>query len=225
MSGTAITETDVLACVANGEPELHGGYQGDIYTGRVGDENILVKSAAGRSIAAWLNRRMLRREYRIYCHLKGVNGIPHCFGFFSGRYLALEHIESQTLRHGTINDRDAFFAEMLTLIKSVHERDVAHGDLKRKNNILVTHDSHPYLIDFGVSTIRKPGFHPLNHIWHSFCYQHDLNAWLKHKYGGNFQAMSAEDAQYYRPLLIERIARVIKRAWTKMKKVFKPAHA
>lgn len=225
MSSTGITEADILACVSNGESQIQGGYQGDIFTGRVGDRNILVKSAAGRNITAWLNRRMLRREYRIYCRLQGVSGIPHCFGFFSGRYLVLERIESQTLRHGTINDRDAFFAEMLTLIQSVHERDVAHGDLKRKDNILVTHDSHPYLIDFGVSAICKPGFHPLNHIWHSFCHQHDLNAWLKHKYGGNLQAISAEDARYYRPLLIERIARVIKRAWTKMKKAVKPALA
>jgi serine/threonine protein kinase len=156
---------------------------------------------------------MLRREYRIYSRLSGISGIPRCYGFFMGRYLVLENVESQTFRHATIKDRNSFFAEMLTIIKSIHERGVAHGDLKRKGNILVTKDSRPCLIDFGVSVFRKPGFHPLNHFRHSFSHQHDFNAWVKYKYDRKYQDISPEDAQYYRPLRIERIARMIRRAW------------
>jgi len=224
VTDSSITESDVLSCVANGAQQIDGGYQGDIHTGYVGDRKILIKSAAGRYVTAWLNRRMLKREYRIYLRLQGVEGVPRCYGFFKGRYLALENIESKTLRHGTINDRSSFFAELLAVIESIHARGVAHGDLKRKGNILVTHDSHPYLVDFGVSTFRKPGFHPLNHVWHNFSHQHDLNAWVKHKYGGNYQEMSADDAKYYRPLRLERMARTVKRTWRKMKKVVKPVH-
>jgi len=63
------------------------------------------------------------------------------------------------MRHATIRDSKRFNAELFGIIATIHERGVAHGDLKRKDNILVTPDWYPYLIDFGVSTVRKTGFH------------------------------------------------------------------
>ena len=221
MNDSGITKSDVLSCVSSGEQLDHRGYQGNIHTGQVGEHKILVKSAAGRGLAAWLNRRMLRREYLIYERLAGISGIPRCFGYFMERYLVLENVDAQTLRDGTISDRDGYFVEMLAIIEAIHDRGIAHGDLKRKENVLVTVDSRPCLIDFGVSVFRKPGFHPFNHFRHDFSHQHDFNAWVKHKYNRNYQKISPEDAKYYRPLLIELIARRIKRAWTQLKRSFK----
>jgi len=223
VNDTGITESDVIACVRDGEQLEHRGYQGNIRTSRVGENKILVKSAAGRGIVAWLNRWFLRHEYLTYRRLTGISGIPHCYGFFQGRYLVLENVEAQTLRDGNIRDRNVFFAELLAIIESIHERGVAHGDLKRKDNILVTHDSRPCLIDFGVSVYRKPGFHPLNHFRHNFSHQHDFNAWVKHKYDREYQDISPEDAKYHRPLRIERITRTLKRTWIKLKNANKPA--
>ncbi len=117
------------------------------------------------------------------------------------------------MRHATIRDSKRFNAELFGIIATIHERGVAHGDLKRKDNILVTPDWYPYLIDFGVSTVRKTGFHPLNHFWHTFSVQQDLNAWVKHEYDRNYQDISAADAEYYRPMRMENLARVIKRSW------------
>jgi len=213
VNDTSITDSDILACLRDGERLEGRGYQGSIHTGCAGGHKILVKSAAGNGITAWLNRWMLRREYDMYRRLEGISGIPHCYGFFLDRHLVLEHVDAQTMRQTTITDRDAFFAEMLTVVEAIHERGVAHGDLKRKDNILVTHDSRPCLIDFGVSVYRKPGFHPFNHFRHRFSHQHDFNAWLKHKYNRDFKSMSPEDARYFRPLWIERISRRIKRTW------------
>lgn len=223
MSDACITDSDVLACVRDGEQLEHRGYQGNIHLGQVADNKILIKSAAGSGIVAWLNRRMLHHEYLIYRRLDGISGIPHCHGFFMGRYLVLERVDAETLRRATITDRDLFFREMLATIKSIHERGVAHGDLKRKDNILVTSDSRPCLIDFGVSVFRKPGFHPFNHFRHSFSHQHDFNAWVKHKYNRNFEELSPDDAKFHRPLRVEKIARAIKKAWTTVKKAVRPA--
>lgn len=213
MTEFCVSEAEVLACVKYGERIKRGGYQGSIHIGNAGERKILVKAAAAKGIASWMCRWLLRREYRVYRHLVGVNGIPRCYGFIKGRYLVLEYVDSQTMRHASIRDRDNFFDELFAIIHSLHERGVAHGDLKRKDNILVAIDRHPCLIDFGVSTIRKRGFHPLNHFWHTFSQKQDLNAWLKHKYNRNFQNISPEDAKYYRPMRIEQFARVIKRTW------------
>lgn len=222
MNEASIAESDVIACVSDGDRMQYRGYQGDIHTGRIGDTEVLIKSAAGRGIVAWVNRWMLRREYLIYRRLDGISGIPHCYGFFRGRYLVLERVDGKTMRETTIADRELFFNEMLATIKSIHDRGVAHGDLKRKDNVLVTPDSRPCLIDFGVSIFRKPGFHPFNHFRHSFSHQHDFNAWVKHKYNREFQDISAEDLQYHRPLRIERMARTIKKAWTRLKRIVRP---
>ena len=126
------------------------------------------------------------------------------------------------MRDTCIIDRESFLGEMLNIIKAVHSRGVAHGDLKRKDNVLVTRDSKPCLIDFGVSVVRKQGFHPLNYFWHRFCHQHDFNAWLKHKYGRNLANMSPEDASLYRPLWVERLARMIKPFWRRLKNRGRP---
>ena len=185
--------------------------------GSVGDSKILVKAATSKGITSFICRWLLRREYRVYRHLEGVTGVPRCYGLIRGRYLVLEYVVSRTLRYASIRERTNFFDEFLAIINSVHERGIAHGDLKRKDNILVVGNRRPYLIDFGVSTIRKRGFHPLNHLWHNYLRQHDLNAWVKHKYDRKFQNISLQDAKYYRPMGVEKIARATKRVWINIK--------
>ena len=220
MIDSGISESDIRSLLSSGDRLTHGGYQGEIRIGRIADKNVLIKSAAGAGIKGWLNRKMISREYRMYSRLDGVQGVPFCYGFFMGRYLVLEHVKSQSYRHATISDRDSFFSEFFDVIGSLHDRGVAHGDLQRKDNILVTEDSRPCLVDFGVSVFRKPGFHPINHFLYDFSRQQDFNCWLKHKYGGTHQNMSPDDAKYHRPLRIAAIARRLKPAWTKIRRIF-----
>ncbi len=213
-----VTEAEVVACVKRGEKIETSGHQGSIYLGNVGDRQILVKAATNAGLHGALCRWMLRREYRIYRRLQGVDGVPRCYGLFGGCYLALQYIDGQTFRHATIDDPKRFFERLFVIIAAVHELGLAHGDLMRKENILVSRVQRPYLVDFGVSSSRKPGFHPLNHFWHGFLQQHDLNAWVKHKNGGNIENMSPEDAKYYRPMRLNQIARVFKRTWVRIRR-------
>jgi serine/threonine protein kinase len=90
---------------------------------------------------------------------------------------------------------------------------VAHTDLKRKNNILVTPDESPYLIDFGTAVVRRADGGALNRWLFDTARQFDLNAWVKHKYHSRFDELTAQDRQYYRPTLIERLIRPAQKAW------------
>ncbi|GIT35333.1 MAG: hypothetical protein Ct9H300mP4_16520 [Gammaproteobacteria bacterium] len=65
--------------------------------------------------------------------------------------LILEFIEGDSYRkkEHILENRDQFFSHLLSLILSIHDAGVTHGDLKRKDNILIGDKNQPYLIDFG----------------------------------------------------------------------------
>jgi len=211
MTRSDIDAAAIEAIVANGDIIASAGNQGSIHVGTIGDRRILVKAAYGNPLMAYVRRRMLRRELRAYERLRGIAGIPHCYGMFEDRYLAIEFVDAPTYRHNPPEQWEQFFARLFAIISAIHERGVTHGDLMRKSNILVQDGEYPYLIDFGVATIERSGFHPLNRLAHNFLWQHDYNAWLKHKYRRKLENMTPEDASYYRPQLIDRMASVFKR--------------
>lgn len=204
---------EVRRVVAESERPAVRGHQGDLHFGEVDGHRIFVKAATGNPLAAAMRRWMLRREYEAYRRLEGIPGIPRCFGFYDGRYLVVGAIDGRSLREAVIQDREKFFAQLFRTIDAMHARGVAHGDLMRKDNILVDVNGHPVLVDFGASTIYRRGFHPLNHVAYRFFAQHDLNAWLKHKYRRRWELVTPEDARYRRRLLVDNLAKRIKRAW------------
>ena len=216
MTNADIDEAAIEHIVAHGDRIEGPGNQGSIHVGTVGDQRVLVKAAYGNPLLGFVRRRMLRRELRAYEHMDGIVGIPHCYGLFGGRYLAIEFIDAATYRDNPPTPQGPFFDRLFGIISAIHERGVAHGDLMRKDNILVGEGEVPYLIDFGVATIYRPGFHPLNNFAHKFLWQHDYNAWLKHKYQRRFEDMTPQDAKYYRPQWIDRVASVLKQTSRKI---------
>lgn len=91
----------------------------------------------------------------------------------------------------------------------MHEAGVAHGDLKRKDNILVGPEEEPFVIDFGIAVLAedRKGF-----VFETIR-QADYNAWIKHKYRGTPLALSPEDAEIYKPMVLETLARSVRLAW------------
>ena len=206
----------------NGEL-LSAGYQGVVYKVAAGPDYpgadyLIVKQPMGSRFLQWFRRRMIRREYEVYRRLEGIAGIPKCFGLEPGGKLVLEFIDSHPLKlsHNELADRERFFTELLELLQALHRAGVAHADLKRKENILVSTADRPYLIDFGSALICDEHSGPLRRwIFHQAC-QIDLNAWTKHKYLGQYDRIEPEDAGYYRPTIVERVTRPIRRIWRKV---------
>lgn len=206
----------------NGEL-LSAGYQGVVYKVAAGadypgTEFLIVKQPMGSRLLQWFRRRMIRREYEVYRRLDGIPGIPKCFGLEPGGKLVLEFIDSHPLKlsHNELDDRDRFFAELLELLQALHRAGVAHADLKRKENILVSSAGRPYLIDFGSAVTcaeQSGGFR--RWIFRQAC-QIDLNAWTKHKYLGQYDEIEPADARYYQPTIVERMSRPVRRVWRKV---------
>jgi len=213
---------EIAAAISAGPGrELGSGYQASVNAYRTSAGDIVVKKPHRGGPLGGLWRSLLKREQAVYERLAGIAGIPRSFGLIGDEYLALELIAGPSLREheARLTDRDAFFARLLTTIEAMHAAGVAHGDLKRKDNIIVGHGERPYLIDFGIAVRRSPTNGLFNRLVFERLRQMDLNAWVKLKYGRRIDpeterdVLSPEDAAIYRPLLIERLARAVRVPW------------
>jgi predicted Ser/Thr protein kinase len=210
--------TWILASLSREENILSGGYQGTVLYYEEGSVRLVVKVPPQAAWRCALLLPMLRHEYRVYRSLKGFSGVPRCYGLIDGRFLVLEYIEGASLRDGRIGDHVRFFEDLRKLLEELHARGVAHADLKKKDNILIGADGRPYLVDFGVACLRKPGFAPINRRLFDIAVRFDFNAWIKHKYRRRYDEISEIDRSYLKPTLIEWASRLVKQPYRAVKR-------
>ena len=184
--------------------------QGDVRRVQLDGQDLALKTPKGRGLPWRLRRATLRREYRAYQRLAGVPGFAHCHGFIDDRILVLEFVDGVAFRSADIADRDGFFLRLLKTIDAMHARGVAHGDLKRKDNVLVGPEQRPVILDLGAAVLRRDGWHPLNRRLFEFMRQTDLNAWIKLKYGG-YEGVSAADLKRLKRSGLERMLTRLRR--------------
>ena len=193
---------------------LGSGYQASIYLYRGPAGEFVIKKALGSTLRRRFSEASIRREEQVYRRLIGVPGIPRCFGLLDEKCLVLEYISGDSYRklEYQLRDRERFFSKLLATLNGMHEAGVAHADLKRKDNILVGPMDEPYVIDFGIAIMADER--------RSFLFnstrQADLNAWIKHKYQGRMEALSKEDREIYKPMVLEKVARIIRVFWQKL---------
>jgi len=177
--------------------------------------NFVIKQASG--VWPWraFSEASIRREHKIYSVINGIAGVPHCLGLIDGRTLVLEHIEGRTFRQGEslLQDWDGFFVNLLETLRGIHARGVAHGDLKRKDNLLIGPGEQPFIVDFGVASVEKRATAPWSNAIYHWMHQYDYNAWVKLKNRRQLENLSAEDAALYKPTMTERVARCIRKTW------------
>jgi predicted Ser/Thr protein kinase len=196
---------------------LSAGYQGSayLYAGTINRRpvRLVIKRAAGGWLTGWLNRILLAREARVYQRIANVSGVPHSPGMLDGQWLLLEFIEGRPLKAARYDlaDPAAFYARLLTVLQDFHAEGVAHGDLKRKQNVLVTADEQPYVIDFGTAVLRDGNI--LDRLLFRLVRRFDYNAWIKVKYDNDYAAITPEDARWYRPTIVEHAFRSVRRFW------------
>ena len=209
----------ITASINEGRNILGRGYQGNTYIFAEYGRRLVIKTPQGKGPAAFIRRQMIANEFKVYSRLSGMEGIPICHGLLDKRYLVLEFVDGVPIKDSPLNDRPYFSRVLLRLIKEMHQAGVAHGDLKKKDNILVVNGRHPILLDFGVAVIRKRGLAPINHFLFNLFKKFDFNAYIKVKYRKRWDRINEDDRQYYQRTLIEKMAGWIKRSYLKGKKM------
>jgi predicted Ser/Thr protein kinase len=192
---------------------LSKGYQGSVYLFTHAGQRWVVKRAGQGWLTGWLHQRMLRREAEVYQRLADIDGVPASLGLLDGQWLVLEFVDGDSLKQArfTLRDPDNFYQRLHAVIQDIHAAGVVHGDLKRKDNILVTADERPFVIDFGTALRRNGSF--LDRCLYNTVARADFNAWIKVKYANDYSQISTDDARWYQPGFVESVLRVVRNAW------------
>ena len=182
-------------CLERGENILATSNQGTILLFQEAGMEFVIKTAMGTGPARRARQATLERECEAYSRLKGIEGVPRCYGMVADRFLVLEYVNGKPYREAEFKDREAWFRQLLATLRNIHARGVSHGDLKSKSNLMMTSRGKPCVLDFGTTVLEKKGFHPINNRMFEYLKQLDLNAWVKHKYHGRYEDASEKDRQ------------------------------
>ncbi len=127
-----------------------------------------------------IGRYLVAREYAAYQRLQDVPEVPTCLGCLDPETLVTEYAEAEeTPSVDPSRLTPEFFAQLLSLIERLHVRGIAHGDLKKLENILIDKDNRPVLIDFTAAILT--GSSPLAAIALPYVFEDDLRAVYKLK--------------------------------------------
>jgi serine/threonine protein kinase len=158
-------------------------------------------------------RFLVWREAKAYRHLRGVDGTPRLFRVIDGLALVIEEIPGKSLENAY---RDftlpaSFFKELEDLVNRIHDRGIAHCDLKKEANVLLGEDGRPHIIDWGAAIFEGEfRFQPLNRIFQRFL-RDDHMAVIKLKLAHVPEAVTRlEKARYAYRSPAERFVRAVR---------------
>lgn len=142
------------------------------------------EDAGGRRIvrdltaARWWTRPLAnllaRREVRALRRLEGLRGVPRLLHASRAR-LDRDWIDGEPMQVAAPR-APGYFLEAARLVRALHARDVAHNDLAKEPNWLVTPDGRPAIVDFQLaSVVPRRG-----RLFRALAYD-DIRHLLKHK--------------------------------------------
>lgn len=172
-----------------------------------------------RTVAAPL---IVRREAKALTRLDGVDGVPRLFRKLDSRALVLSYVEGVPCSNIPQGELGAeFFSQLEDLIARVHERGVAHGDLKTAQNIIRRPDGSPCLVDFGAAFWPEPGWRVLSNYLYRRLREVDWHGVYKLKQRHQPQLLTQEErrALEHMPTLV-KVAHAYRRIyrWVKQRR-------
>jgi hypothetical protein len=130
-----------------------------------------------RAARWWLRplaRHLAGREARALRTLAGIAGIPTLESHAQG-VLVRSWTEGEPMQRARPRD-PVYFREAFLLLRRVHRRGVAHNDLAKEPNWLVTPAGRPALVDFQLALVSRRRGRLFRALAHD-----DIRHLLKHK--------------------------------------------
>lgn len=124
------------------------------------------------------------REAAALRRAEGLANVPRVYAKARPWILVVEHIAARQVT--SLDDAEraevltpAFFERLTGLIAQLHGRGVAHGDLEKLDNVLITPDGSPAIVDFAAAVMS--GLNPLSALALPLIEQNDRRAVYKLK--------------------------------------------
>ncbi len=143
---------------------------------------------------------LARREVAALQRAEGIPNVPRVLALSNGSAIVMSRVDGVQVT--AVDDSDVFDAEfferLLTLIDKLHRRGVAHGDLEKLDNIMITSDGEPALVDFTSAIVS--GASPIAALVLPEIMANDLRAVykLKANFAPELLALDEERALYER---------------------------
>ena len=155
--------------------ELKSDLFGTVTLGGDRGRDIVVRDTApARWWTGWIARLLCRREARALARLDGLHGTPRLLA--AGREtLIREWIEGRPMQAARPRDPE-YYRAARALIARLHRRGVAHNDLAKEPNWLVTPAGNPAVVDFQLAWVA-----PRRGYFFRALAREDLRHLLKHK--------------------------------------------
>jgi len=140
------------------------GYQSTVYLIEVEGAQAIVKdfATAPKLFRRFVAPFLLRREARALQYLNGTPGVPRLYGRIDPLAITMEYIEGTPLsefKQGELAPE--VFPRVQQTIDAIHARGVAHGDVKRRSNLILTPQGEVFVIDFAAAIIGRRPLHPI----------------------------------------------------------------
>ncbi|MCX7766285.1 MAG: hypothetical protein N2246_06240 [Candidatus Sumerlaeia bacterium] len=131
----------------------------DIFLVEIEGKKLVLKDFRRKNpIWRWtIGRIAIAREVRAYKLLQGLKGVARFYCQPDAYGLVIEYINGERLPHrkSQYHLPADFFQQLTSLVEQMHQRGVAHGDL-RKKNVFFTSTGEPYILDFATATCVTP---------------------------------------------------------------------
>ena len=109
----------------------------------------------------WAGRLMADREVRHYRLLQDLGGVPRLLGRVGKSAFVHAWVEGHDLLDQTEPLPDDFFDRVEALVRALHSRGMAYVDMNKPDNVLVSREGRPVLIDFQISWAPRIGRGPV----------------------------------------------------------------
>ncbi len=160
---------------------------------------VLRDTRGARWWLGWLARRLCRREARALARLDGMPGTPRLLAV-ERHGLHREWIEGRPMQIAKPRNAE-YYRDARRLVCALHRRGVAHNDLAKEPNWLVTPTGLAAIVDFQLATVssrRGKLFRALA--------REDLRHLLKHKRSYCPERLTARERRMLaRPSVISRL--------------------
>lgn len=177
----------------------------------VGSSQPRRKAPFVKRLVGWF---LVAREAAAHRRLSDVEGVPPAFETASALVFAHLYVEGEQAPDVPHRLTPAFFDRLYALVDEIHAHGVAHGDLKRLENILVQPNGSPVLIDFSAAIVA--GSNPLAAWLLGYMFDDDLRAVAKLKRRHAPQLLTEAEER----LLNDR--GLAERAWRWMRSYLRP---